>query len=112
MGVTTIYICSAPRCGSTLTDMFLGGHSQAGSLGEINFLGKTIALDANCACGVKLRDCESWKWVFDSVLATHGLDLRQQPYAFRLWDALASVEIDSQHQTRALERAITLRRPC
>ena len=43
-----LYICSAARCGSTLTDMFIGGHSQATSLGEINFLGRAIGLNEEC----------------------------------------------------------------
>ncbi len=86
-GFCILYICSAARSGSTLTDMFVGGHSQAASLGEINQLGKAISLDGKCSCGEKLRACMQWRKVFDVILSTHGIDLIKNPYAFRLWDA-------------------------
>jgi hypothetical protein len=38
-----LYVCSAARCGSTLTDMFLGGHPQVASTGELSLIGKTLA---------------------------------------------------------------------
>ena len=53
-GFHVLYICSAARSGSTLTDMFIGGHSQTASLGEINLLGNAISLNAECSCGDKL----------------------------------------------------------
>lgn len=40
MESTVIYVCAAAHSGSTLSDMFLGGHSQIASLGELSFLGK------------------------------------------------------------------------
>lgn len=93
-----LYVCSAARCGSTLTDMFLGGHSQAASLGEANFLAKVIRLGERCSCGALVRDCRHWQAVYER-LARWGFDL-QRPYRFRLWDAVAWGNVDTSHQTR------------
>jgi hypothetical protein len=105
-----IYICSAGRSGSTLTDMFLGGHSQAASLGEVNHLGKALALEQTCACGAGVRDCAHWNLVFDDLANRSGLDFRVQPYAFRLWDVLAGYLIDRNRQTPAYKCAVNLRK--
>ncbi len=105
-----LYICSAARSGSTLTDMFMGGHSQAASLGEINLLNKAIKLDAECSCGSKLRECKEWQKVFNALLSRHGINMIDDPYKLRLWDALAYREIDHQHQTNAYRLALNLRK--
>lgn len=94
-----LYICSAARGGSTVTDMFIGGHSQATSLGEINLLGKSLSLDAECSCGSKLRSCSEWRKIFDAILTSRGIDLIQNPYDLKLWDTLAVNEIDFKQQT-------------
>lgn len=94
-----LYICSAARGGSTVTDMFIGGHSQATSLGEINLLGKSLSLDAECSCGSKLRDCSEWQKIFDAILTSRGIDLIHNPYGLKLWDTLAVNEIDFKQQT-------------
>ena len=105
-----IYVCSAARSGSTLTDMFIGGHSQAASLGELNLLSKAINLDAACSCGEKLRVCSEWQKVFGAIMSSQGIDLIKTPYKIRLWDALAYREVDHQHQTPAYRLAINLRK--
>ena len=109
-GFHVLYICSAARSGSSLTDMFIGGHSQTASLGEINLLGNAISLNAECSCGDKLSACMQWRKVFDAVLSSHGIDLVKNPYEFKLWDAIAFDKIDHQRQTRAYRLAITLRK--
>ena len=109
-GFRVLYICSAARSGSTVTDMFIGGHSKAASLGEINLLGKSISLDARCGCGSKLRTCEQWGKVFDAIMLSHDIDIINNPYKFRLWDTFAVNEIDYEHQTRAYRLIVTLRR--
>jgi hypothetical protein len=106
----TVYICSAGRSGSTLTDMFLGGHSQAASLGEVNHLGKAVALQQTCACGTIVRECGHWKRVFDDLATRTGCDFRARPYAFRLWDAMAGIVIDRNRQTPAYKVAVALRK--
>jgi Sulfotransferase family len=109
-GPRVLYVLSAARCGSTLTDMFMGGHSQAASLGEINFLGKALSLDADCTCGAKLRRCATWGVAFDALQASRGTDLRSDSYGLRLWDALATNQIDHTHQTAALRAAVKWRK--
>lgn len=109
-GFRVLYICSAARSGSTLTDMFMGGHSQTASLGEINLLNKAISLNAECSCGDKLRECTEWRKVFDAILVSQGIDLIKNPYAFKLWDAIAYNEIDHQQQTTTYRLAINLRK--
>ena len=93
-----LYVCSAARCGSTLTDMYLGGHPKAASLGEANFLAKVIRLGERCSCGALVRECGQWQAVYER-LAPWGFDLRQ-PYRFRLWDAVAWGNVDREYQTR------------
>lgn len=105
-----LYICSAARSGSTLTDMFIGGHSQAASLGEVNFLSQAISLNAECSCGDKLRVCTQWHKVFDSIISSQGIDLIKDPYGFKLWDAIAVDPIDHRRQTRAYRLAVILRK--
>jgi hypothetical protein len=79
--------------------MFLGGHPDVASLGELNFLGKAIRLGESCTCGAKVRDCQSWAQVALDVQGRTGIDIRSNPYAFRLWDARAVNRIDDGHQT-------------
>lgn len=105
-----LYICSAARCGSTLTDMFMGGHSQVASLGEINLLGKAISLNAECSCNEKLKSCTEWSKVFDAVLLSRTINMIENPYAYKLWDAIAYNEVDYRKQTRAYRLAIGLRK--
>lgn len=105
-----LYICSAARGGSTVTDMFMGGHSQVASLGEINMLGKNISLDAECSCADKLRTCIEWCKVYDAILLRHGIDFTKNPYKFRLWDAIAVTKIDHQRQTNIYRLAVRMRR--
>lgn len=103
-----LYVCSAARSGSTLTDMFLGGHSQVASLGELGFLNKDLSVDEFCSCGQKLRECSAWGSVFDR-LGKNAPDLRQSPYALRLWDAIAYDKIDHAIQTPMFKIASRLR---
>ena len=109
-GFHVLYICSAARSGSTLTDMFIGGHSQTASLGEINLLVNAISLNADCSCGDKLSACMQWQKVFDAILLSHNIDLIKNPYEFKLWDAIAFNKIDHHRQTGAYRLAIALRK--
>ena len=105
-----LYICSAARSGSTFTDMFMGGHSQAASLGEINLLGNIISLNADCGCSDKLNACVFWQKIFDAILLSRDIDLIKTPYKFRLWDAIAFDPIDHEWQTRAYRMAVIFRK--
>ncbi len=67
-GFRVLYIFSSGRSGSTLTDMFMGGHSQIASLGQINILGKVISLGAKCSCGSELRTCQNVKLLVGNCL--------------------------------------------
>lgn len=107
---TLLYICSAARCGSTFTDMFLGGHSQVASLGELNFLSKALSVGELCSCGSNLSDCAQWCGVFQRVDQITGGSIKRDPYGFRLWDAIAYNNIDLKHQTRAWRAAVWMRK--
>ena len=106
----SLYICSAARCGSTFTDMFMGGHSQAASLGEVSFLGKAIALRQKCSCGADICECSAWRCVYDKLQEITGYDFTSQPYAYRLWDGVAYNAIDYKKQTRGYRLAVRLRK--
>jgi len=90
--------------------MFIGGHSQAASLGEVNFLGKAIALQEKCSCGADIFECPNWSCVYDELREIASYDVRSQPYAFRLWDALAYKAIDHRKQTHSYKLAVSLRK--
>lgn len=103
------YICSAARSGSTLTDMLLGGHPDAASLGELNFIGKAIAIGEHCSCGHTVSECPEWNKIFLNIQSTRGIDFLEHPYEYRLWDARAAVKQDFNHQTRSFLAAVKVR---
>lgn len=105
-----LYICSASRSGSTLTDMFMGGHSQSTSLGEVNRLNKIISLGIKCSCGNELHACTQWRTVFDAIKSSQNIDLIKNPYGLKLWDAISHFKIDHHQQTRAYHLAVAFRR--
>lgn len=105
-----VYVCSSARCGSTVTDMFLGGHPRIASLGESNFLGKAVQLGQACTCGATVRECLRWNAVFDAILADSGVDLRQDPYGWPLWNARARVIVDHERQGLVFNAAFRLRK--
>lgn len=84
--------------------MYLGSHPEIASLGEINMLGKALRMDRPCSCGELVRDCPAWAKVFDHYKQHEGLDLLDDPYALKLWEARAKFFIDAAHQTPAFER--------
>lgn len=106
---TNVYICSAARSGSTLLDMILGGHSQAASLGEFSFIGKTISLGGECSCGKPLCKCNKWQEVFQRVEQEKGVDFCKNPYQMMQWDTIAEVHIDEQQQTKSYVLGAKLR---
>lgn len=99
--VKEIFVCSAARSGSTLLDMLLGQYDKVESLGEINFLGKSIARNEQCSCGVLVRDCQAWLDVFEVIKKEKGIDLLNQPYGMRYWDTrMDNANADFKQQTR------------
>jgi hypothetical protein len=87
--------------------MFLGGHPQAASLGEANFLAKVIRLGERCSCGALVRECADWQAVYER-LAPWGFDVHR-PYRFRLWDAVAWNTVDKEFQTPAFMAKVRTR---
>lgn len=97
--VNQVFICSAPRSGSTFLDMLLGGHSQIASLGEVSFLGKVLTLGELCGCGEPVNQCKSWGAIIDRVRQERGVDLRQTPYGLWQWDTRSWHVTDHAQQT-------------
>lgn len=93
-----IYICSAGHSGSTLLDLMMGSHSNVESMGEISHLSKNIALNTQCACGLPVRDCKTWRAVFTLVEKHTGKSLTQSPYSLLMGYPKAKVVIDKNHQ--------------
>ncbi len=98
--VKQVFICSAPRSGSTFLDMLLGGHPDIASLGEVSFLGKVLTLGELCGCGEPVNRCETWGAIFDRIKAERSIDLRDTPYGLWQWDTRGVNVIDHQQQTR------------
>ncbi len=96
-----VYICSAGHSGSTLLDLILGAHSRIASLGEIDQLPKNVALDTECACGERVRECAVWRETLRRMSARRGVDLMQQPYRLQLGYPLAQAVVDPRQQTPA-----------
>lgn len=105
-----LYVCSAARCGSTVLDMFLGGHPDATSLGEVNLVGKALKLGQMCTCGAVLRQCPAWSNVFAAVREDSGIDFAADPYAYRLWNARARTVVDHERQDLVFETLFKLRK--
>ncbi len=95
-----VYICSGSRCGSTITDMFLGGHSRVASLGEVNFLGKAISMGELCSCGASVSECSAWQQIYTAIKLETGIDIPSKPYTYKLWDARSRVIIDHEYQNK------------
>jgi len=81
--------------------MLLGGHAGIASLGEFSFLGKAIALNQQCSCGLSMSECAAWDGIVRSVIRRTGMNLRNHPYALRQWDTRAKVLVDARQQTKA-----------
>jgi len=101
--VKVLYILSSPHGGSTLLSIVLGQQPLAANLGEVVFIPKLLALGERCTCGDPLAKCPQWNRAF-AVLATRtGSDMRQNPYALYLGDAIKTKDgtglIDHAHQT-------------
>lgn len=80
-----VYVCSAARCGSTFTDMFLGGHSRIASLGEVNFLQQVLRLGQRCTCGAVLLECPVWREVLNDLAQRWGHGLESLAENVGLW---------------------------
>ena len=109
--VKEVFVCSAARSGSTLLDMLLGQHPKIESLGEINFLGKSIARNEQCSCGELVRKCPAWIDVFSEIKREKGIDLLAHPYGMRQWDTrMDNANADFNQQTKLYLLARLLRR--
>jgi Sulfotransferase family len=93
------YVTSSGHSGSTLLDMLIGSHSQVASLGELNQLGKNLALNERCSCGETIRSCRLWKQVAEIVGTQIGADLISDPYKLHLGYPIASTIVDRSRQT-------------
>ena len=98
--IGSVYICAAPRSGSTLLDLLLGAHPQMVAVGELNHLPKNIALGTVCSCGQTVRECPFWMPIVDRIGAELGRDLWSDPYALDLGFVRAAVQVDRRRQTR------------
>ncbi len=96
--VKYVYVCSAARSGSTITDLLLGGHSKVASLGELVFLGKAITQSQNCSCGVEIEKCKEWSKVFELAKRAYKIDLTRTPYALDQWMPRSFNIIDRDYQ--------------
>ena len=94
-----VYICSAGHSGSTLLDLLLGSHSRVASLGEIDHLPRSLALNTGCSCGVPVRACAVWREIVQRVGARLGIDVMTDPYALHLGFPKTWVVIDHNRQT-------------
>jgi hypothetical protein len=63
-----LYIGGTGRTGSTLLTQMLGQYEQFFAAGELAFLWQFGFLDeGKCGCGLLLRDCPTWKSIFDDA---------------------------------------------
>lgn len=87
-----VYIAGRGRSGSTLLELLLGAHPEIVALGEIEKLSLQFARDGTsaypgrCSCGKPPLECPIWSTVADEIKRTFGVDLRRDPFAFRVSD--------------------------
>lgn len=58
--VPVVFVIGSGKCGSTLLDLLLDGHSQMFGVGEI----ERTREDSVCTCGTKARECPMWAHAF------------------------------------------------
>jgi hypothetical protein len=58
--VRTVFVIGSGKCGSTLLDLLLDGHSQMFGVGEIN----GVRADSICTCGKRAQECRIWQDAF------------------------------------------------
>jgi hypothetical protein len=59
-GPAIIFIASVGYSGSTLLDMLLGSNEAVISLGEVYILSRYARENAECTCGLPVRECAFW----------------------------------------------------
>jgi len=75
---SVIYIASDVRSGSTLLDNLLSNHPDVASVGELRHLsshtnktGVGEAWDWVCTCGYEIKECDTWREVWDLYEERH-----------------------------------------
>ena len=82
-----VYILGGSHSGSTLLELLLGAHPQLVPIGEIDKLSLQFARgDRLCSCRAYPTECPVWTTVTQAVKERYGVDLREQPFAFRVSD--------------------------
>jgi hypothetical protein len=90
--------------------MFLGGHPQIASLGELNFLGKAVKLGELCSCGSTVSACQAWEKIYREIQRETGIYFPDTPYSYKLWDARSRVIIDHDYQNKLFHARFLFRR--
>jgi len=83
-----VYIVGAGGSGSTLLEILLGNHPEFVAMGEIERLHLQFARgkDGKCSCGEMPKDCKFWSALADKVREVFHVDLRSNPFDFRVSD--------------------------
>ena len=86
--LNTVYIVGAGRSGSTLLELLLGGHPRMVATGEFEKFSLQFARGSRgkCSCGQSPDACSFWIKVADEIQKHTGVDLRKDPYGFRISD--------------------------
>jgi len=65
--VNIIYLLGAGRSGTTLLSTIINSHPNIKTIGEMHQFFEHNSLNKHCSCGEKLKNCESWKPVIESL---------------------------------------------
>jgi len=87
-----IYIAGHGHSGSTLLEMTLGNHPDIFAMGEIEKLSLQFARDDTskypglCSCGKRPFHCNVWKNVIDDISNHYKINIKNNPFLFRVSD--------------------------
>jgi hypothetical protein len=91
-GAVCLYVASRGHSGSTILEVLLGRHREIAAGGEVANFALQCYRDGDtswrgeCSCGARPFDCPVWGQVIAAVEAEYHVNMRQNPFAFRLSD--------------------------
>lgn len=104
---TYLYIAGRGRSGTTLLNTLLGNHTDICAVGELANFSLQCFRDENtrwqglCGCGKRPFNCPFWTQVIQRIEQSFSLDLRNDPFAWRMSD----VGVEEEYRSRTIIRA-------
>lgn len=101
------YIIARGHSGSTILELLLGSHPEIVAMGELEKLSLQFARGerGKCSCQKHPAECDFWRAVCEEIRSVYGVDLRSDPFRFRVSD----VGLEEDRGIRALRHWLLYR---